>query len=248
MVHLVSLKKLPSAKDMGEVLVHEVFCLHGLPTDIVSDRGPQFISLVLEGVLLHAGSFPCLDITLKLMDRPRGQTRKWRPNFACSPPVFTFQDKEAEVPSANATAMRCERVWRRARISMVRMSAVQSRAANRRPVPAPDYQVGQEVWLSSKDLPLRVESRKLAPHFIGPFPISKVVNPVAVHLQLRRSLKVHLTLHVSWVKPYIVPRLDGPWCQLSRRLGGLRPRRTDLDSWAVRPGQDSHPGFPPPPF
>lgn len=44
MVHLVPLKKLPSTKELGEVMGKEVFRLHRLPTDIVSDRGPQFIS------------------------------------------------------------------------------------------------------------------------------------------------------------------------------------------------------------
>eukprot|EP00066_Takifugu_rubripes_P028568 XP_011617834.1 PREDICTED: D(3) dopamine receptor-like [Takifugu rubripes] len=44
--HFIPLPKLPSAAETGELLVQHVFLLHGLPTDIVSDRGPQFCSQV----------------------------------------------------------------------------------------------------------------------------------------------------------------------------------------------------------
>lgn len=44
MVHLIALNKLPTAKELSQVFTKEVFRLHGIPKNIVSDRGPQFIS------------------------------------------------------------------------------------------------------------------------------------------------------------------------------------------------------------
>lgn len=48
----------------------------------------------------------------------------------------------------------------------------QAKGANRQRVRAPEYWKGQKVWLSTKDLALRVESRTLTPHFIRLFPIA----------------------------------------------------------------------------
>uniref|UniRef100_A0A3Q2NTH6 Gypsy retrotransposon integrase-like protein 1 n=1 Tax=Fundulus heteroclitus TaxID=8078 RepID=A0A3Q2NTH6_FUNHE len=44
--HLIPLRKLPSALQMAQLLVKHVFRLHGIPLDILSDRGPQFTSRV----------------------------------------------------------------------------------------------------------------------------------------------------------------------------------------------------------
>uniref|UniRef100_A0A8D0CUG7 Gypsy retrotransposon integrase-like protein 1 n=1 Tax=Sander lucioperca TaxID=283035 RepID=A0A8D0CUG7_SANLU len=44
--HFLALPKLPTARETADILVKYVFRSHGLPTDIVSDRGPQFISQV----------------------------------------------------------------------------------------------------------------------------------------------------------------------------------------------------------
>ena len=41
-VHFVPLPKLPTALEMANLLVVHVFRLHGIPLNIMSDRGPQF--------------------------------------------------------------------------------------------------------------------------------------------------------------------------------------------------------------
>ena len=41
-VHFIPLTKLPSASETAQLLVQHVVRLHGIPTDIVSNRGPQF--------------------------------------------------------------------------------------------------------------------------------------------------------------------------------------------------------------
>lgn len=60
---------------------------------------------------------------------------------------------------------------------------------------------GQRVWLSTWDLPLKVESCNLVPRFVDPFPITKVVNLMAITLKLLKFRCNNPTFHVSKVKP-----------------------------------------------
>lgn len=55
-VHFVALAKLPSAAETAELLVNHVFRAHGIPVDIVSDRGPQFTSQVWKEFCLALGA------------------------------------------------------------------------------------------------------------------------------------------------------------------------------------------------
>ena len=94
-------------------------------------------------------------------------------------PLFPVLKGEVSIPSVQVL-IRCGlgaiKCWSK--------SARTKRAADRRIIPSPSYRSGQMVWLSSKDLPLRVESSKLALRFVGPFPTAKVVNPAVVRLKL----------------------------------------------------------------
>uniref|UniRef100_A0A8C1PUC8 Gypsy retrotransposon integrase-like protein 1 n=1 Tax=Cyprinus carpio TaxID=7962 RepID=A0A8C1PUC8_CYPCA len=243
--HFIPLAKLPSAKETAQIMVSHVFKLHGLPSDVVSDRGPQFTSqfwrefcrLIGASVSLSSGFHPQTNgqaeranqivgrILRSLAFRnPASWTEQlpWAeyahnslptsatglsPFHCClgyQPPLFSSQDTESNVPSVQAFMQRCKRTWRRVRSALCHTKVRTQRAANKRRVKSPRYICGQRVWLSTLNLPLQSVSRKLAPRFIGPFQIVKIINPVTVRLKLPPNLRrIHPVFHVSCIKPVV---------------------------------------------
>uniref|UniRef100_A0A3P8NIY2 Gypsy retrotransposon integrase-like protein 1 n=2 Tax=Astatotilapia calliptera TaxID=8154 RepID=A0A3P8NIY2_ASTCA len=58
--HFIALDKLPTASETAKLLVEHVFRLHGIPMEIVSDRGPQFASQAWGAFCTALGAKPCL--------------------------------------------------------------------------------------------------------------------------------------------------------------------------------------------
>ncbi|KAG1968655.1 retrotransposable element [Pimephales promelas] len=223
--HFIPLPKLPSAKETAVTVIDHVFRIHGLPTDVVSDRGPQFISkfwkefckLLGATVSLSSGFHPQsngqteranqdLERTLRCLVSKNPSSWSQRLSmveyahntlpvsatglspFECSvgyqPPIFPSLESEVAVPSAHAFVQRCHRTWTRARETLLQAGVRTKAKADRHRRKPPVYVVGSKVWLSTKDIPLRSVSNKLAPKFIGPFAVTKIISPVTVRLNL----------------------------------------------------------------
>lgn len=81
-------------------------------------------------------------------------------------PLFRSLNADVSCSSALAYIRQCRRTWAQARATIQRLTGFYTTQANFGWIPAPVYRVGQKVWFSTRDLPLRVESRKLAPRFV----------------------------------------------------------------------------------
>ncbi len=108
-------------------------------------------------------------------------------SFEYQPPIFPSLESEFAVPSAHAFVQRCRRTWNRARQTLLQLGACTKAKADHHRSRPPVYIVGQKVWLSSKNIPLRTVCNKLAPKLIGPFTFTKIISPVAVRLKLPRT-------------------------------------------------------------
>ncbi len=250
--HFIPLPKLPSAKETAATVVDHVFRIHGLPADVVSDRGPQFVSkfwrefcrLLGATVSLSSGFHPQtngqteranqdLERVLRCLvtQNPTSwcQQLSWveyahnslqvsstgLSPFECSlgyqPPLFPSMESEVAVPSAHAFVQRCHRTWTRARETLLRVGACTKAKADRHRSKPPVYVVGQKVWLSTQNIPLRSVCNKLAPKFIGPFPVTKIISLVTVRLKLPPAYRrIHPAFHVSKIKPVFRSPLNPP--------------------------------------
>lgn len=74
-------------------------------------------------------------------------------------------------------------------------------ANNHRSIP-PSYQVGQKVFVNSKNIKTKRPSKKLDWKSLGPFMITKVIGSHSYQLQLPENLKsIHPVFHTSLLRP-----------------------------------------------
>ena len=119
-----------------------------------------------------------------------------------------FEQRATKAPAAEELMKQMEETLERTKENMEKAKTHMKRQADKHRSQAPDYKIGDKVWLSTENLKLTHASKKLTERWLGPYDITKRIGDNAIELRLPRSMKIYPVVNISWVKPY-KQRLEG---------------------------------------
>ncbi|KAJ8002314.1 hypothetical protein DPEC_G00178590 [Dallia pectoralis] len=126
------------------------------------------------------------------------------------PVLAPWQQSQADtgVPAVDEWFRRAEATWDATHTHLQHAKQSQKSSADRRHSDAPVYAPGDRVWLSTRNLPLRLPCRKLGPRFVGPFKVLRRVTEVTYRLQLPPDYRINASFHVSLLRPVVAGPLQ----------------------------------------
>jgi hypothetical protein len=110
-------------------------------------------------------------------------------------PTMTLSKVQTEVPKANDTADKLPGIWDK---TSAALKLAKERMAGREPGEVQDtFEVGEKVWLDSRNLRLKTNSTKLTDRRLGPFEVTEKLLERVYHLKLPDNLRIHDIFYVG---------------------------------------------------
>jgi len=126
--------------------------------------------------------------------------------YGNQPRVIPIETMHSPNPAASDFLSNIQSAMQSAQNAIRKANSYTAAYANRRRSPS-NFKVGDQVWLSTKNLALEEGSgnRKLNPKYCGPFRITQCINPVTYRLDLSRPMllrRIHNAFHASLLKKF----------------------------------------------
>lgn len=161
-MQLIPLKGLPTAFETANLLFHHVFRHFGLPqSNGQTERKIQEIGRYLRTYChQNQGSWNRFLPWAEYAQNSLRQDTTGLTPFQCilgyQPPLFPWSGEPSEVPAVNTWFEASERVWDSAHIHLQRGVRRHQSQADTKRGDTPQYQPGQKVWLSTRDIRLHL--------------------------------------------------------------------------------------------
>ncbi|CAJ0940316.1 unnamed protein product [Ranitomeya imitator] len=129
------------------------------------------------------------------------------PFFCCTGKNASFRPFSrigAAVPEEESFSGNLERVWTSVHHNLKQANRRSKKFFDKRRREA-RFVIGDMVWLSSRNLRLKIPSKKLGPRFVGHFKVVQIVNSAKVRLDMPLSWKINAVFHVSLLKKVDTP-------------------------------------------
>ena len=97
---------------------------------------------------------------------------------------------------AESIAICMQEVWEFTRAKIVKFQQAQVKAANRHRKPSPKYKVGDQVWLSTRNIHTKRLFKKLDHKMISLYPITELIRS-SYQLKLSDSMQIHDVFHLN---------------------------------------------------
>jgi len=113
--------------------------------------------------------------------------------------------KKGKLEGAKEFVERMKKMQEEAQAALKRAQEEMKKQADRKRGEAEEYQEGDLVLLSIKDLKWKIEGRqteKLTERFIGPYKVKRVISTNMVELELPKTVKIHPVVNVSRIRRY----------------------------------------------
>ncbi|MBW0514427.1 hypothetical protein O181_054142 [Austropuccinia psidii MF-1] len=202
-----------TALDVAQIFISHVFCKYGLPVSIVSDRGSLFVSSFWTQLYREGKSYsrtlssddchtllPLAEFAYNNADHSSTKQSPFFTNYGRNPSfdsIHVSQDSPSgKLPTKLQSVQKVVKEESESAIKRFKKYADRNRA-----IP-PDFQPGDKVWLSSKNINTTRPTKKLSERWLGPFEVIKKIGSHAYHLTLPQQWKsVHPVFYVSLLEP-----------------------------------------------